>query len=59
MDESVDRELLRQLIGVIAWELDAQVGVNRSIEKMPPLVADTILDYFDVRLKPGRTPPSI
>jgi hypothetical protein len=51
--------MLRQLIGVIAWELDAQVGVNRPIEKMPPLVADTILDYFDVRLEPGRTPPSI
>ena len=58
MDKSVDREVVQQLIAVIAWELDAQAGVNRPIEKLPVLVADTILDYFDVRLKPGVTLPS-
>jgi hypothetical protein len=58
VDKSVDREVVQQLIAVIAWELDAQAGVNRPIEKLPVLVADTILDYFDVRLKPGVTLPS-
>jgi hypothetical protein len=50
VDESVDRDTFRQLVGVIAWELDAQTGVDRPIEKIPPLVADTILDYLDIRL---------
>jgi len=59
VSESVDREVLAYLVGVIAWELDAQAGVHRPIERMAPLVADAIVDYFDVRLKPGVTPPSI
>lgn len=46
-------------VGVIAWELGAQAGVNRPIQKTSPFVAGTILDYFDVRLKPGVTPLSI
>jgi hypothetical protein len=43
-------DLLRR---VIAWELEAQAGVQRRVEDMPPLIADTLLDYFDITLKPG------
>lgn len=48
-----------QLRRVIAWEVEAQVGVHRAIEAMPPLIADTLLDYFDVTLKPGVQPPDL
>lgn len=46
-------EVIDQLRRVIAWEVDAQVGVQRAVQDMPPLIADTLLDYFEVRLKPG------
>ena len=42
-----------QLRRVIAWEVAAQVGVQRPVEEMPPLIADTLRDYFDITLKPG------
>jgi hypothetical protein len=45
--------VFEQLRRVIAWEVEAQVGVERSLEKMPSLIADTVLDYFDVSLKAG------
>ncbi|MDQ1486665.1 MAG: hypothetical protein QOJ62_2358 [Actinomycetota bacterium] len=56
--ESVDHELVGLLAGVIAWELEAQNGVNRSPSQIPTLLADSILDYFEVRVKPRITPPS-
>jgi hypothetical protein len=46
-------EVSEQLRRVIAWEVEAQVGVERPVEQMPPLIADTLLDYFDVSLKAG------
>lgn len=46
-------EVFEQLRRVIAWEIDAQIGVERPVEQIPALVADTVLDFFDVRLKPG------
>ena len=58
MAESVDHELAGLLAGVIAWELEAQNGVNRSPSQIPILLAGSILDYFEVRVKPGVTPPS-
>lgn len=42
-----------QLRRVIFWEIQAQTGVQRPVEEMPQLIADTLLDYFDVSLKPG------
>jgi hypothetical protein len=48
----------QQLAQVIAWEMDAQVGVGRPVNKMPSLIADTLLDFFDIRAKPGVTLPS-
>lgn len=45
--------VFEQLRRVIAWELEAQVGVQRAIDEMPPLIADTVLDYFEVAIKPG------
>jgi hypothetical protein len=33
--------------------MDAQAGMQRAVEEMPPLIADTVLDYFDITLKPG------
>ncbi len=51
---SQDRtEVVEQLRRVIAWEVEAQCGVHRAVEDMPPLIADTLLDYFDVAIKPG------
>jgi hypothetical protein len=45
-------EVFEQLRRVIAWEVEAQVGVRRAVHDMPPFIADTLLDYFDVSLKP-------
>jgi hypothetical protein len=42
-----------QLRRVIAWGLSAQVAVHRSTSAIPPLIADSLLDYFDISLKPG------
>jgi hypothetical protein len=47
-----DRQrLAEELERVIAWEMDAQIGVQRKLEKMPGLIADSLLDYFDVSRK--------
>jgi hypothetical protein len=52
------RALAGQLARVIADEKDAQVGMHRDLDRMPALVADALLDYFDVQLKPGATTPA-
>lgn len=36
---------------MIAWEVEAQIGVERPVEQMPKFIADTLLDFFDVTLK--------
>ena len=46
-------EVFEQLRRVIAWEVAAQSGVARPTEEMSPLIADTVLDYFDVTLRDG------
>ncbi|MDC5699056.1 hypothetical protein OO014_17530 [Intrasporangium calvum] len=51
-DQSRD-EVFEQLRRVIAWEVEAQAGIGRPVVRMPPLIADTLLDYFDVSLKAG------
>jgi hypothetical protein len=33
--------------------MEAQAGVQRAVEEMPLLIADTLLEYFDISLKPG------
>jgi hypothetical protein len=53
MSDKTRTEVSEQLRRVIAWEVEAQVGVERPVEQMPPLIADTLLDYFDVSLKAG------
>ena len=39
-----DSEVARDLTAVIAEEIEAQLGVHRSVEAMPHLIADAILD---------------
>ena len=53
MTNAARGEVVDQLRRVIAWEIEAQTGVQRRFEDMPPLIADTLLDYFDITLKPG------
>jgi len=38
--------------------MDAQTGVGRSVNEMPPLIADTLLDFLDIHVNPGATLPS-
>ncbi len=45
MDKSA---IAHDLAAVIAEEIAAQLGVHRSTEDMPPLIADAILDAFQV-----------
>ncbi|MGA5305967.1 hypothetical protein ACPCHT_39185 [Nucisporomicrobium flavum] len=55
MDDVGDDEILQQLTAVIAWEMEAQAGIQRPLSEMPELIADSILDHFEVRLRPGVT----
>lgn len=54
---SDDDTVVKQLAAVIAWEMQAQAGVCRPFDEMPSLIADSLLDYFEVRLKPGTDVP--
>ena len=47
-----------QLARIIAWEMEAQMGVQRPLDQMPILIADSLLDYFDIRVKSDLTLPS-
>jgi hypothetical protein len=53
VSERARAEAFDQLRRVIAWEMEAQAGVQRAVEVMPLLIADTLLEYFDISLKPG------
>lgn len=53
MTDQARSEVFDQLRRVIEWEMRAQAGVERAVDAMPPLIADSLLDYFDVTLKPG------
>lgn len=48
-----DSTVARDLAAVIAEEIEAQLGVHRRIEDMPGLIADAILDAFQVRHRVG------
>ena len=37
---------------VIAWEIEAQAGVERPVEQWPLHIADAVLDHFEVSSKP-------
>jgi len=52
------RKTARDLAVVIADELSAQLGVRRDPDKIPLLIADAILDYFHVSLRPEAELPS-
>jgi hypothetical protein len=58
MDGTDRQALARQLAAVIAWEIEAQAGVQRPTSAWPMLIADSVLDYFEVQLLPGVTLPS-
>ncbi len=47
----VDPELFRQLTAVIEDELEAQAGMQRSTHNLSDLVADVLLDYFDIEVR--------
>jgi hypothetical protein len=34
-------------------EVEAQIAVERPIEDIPTHLADTLLDFFDITLRPG------
>lgn len=53
MNDEARAQLFQQLRRVIAWEIDAQVGVHRPVDQMATFIADTLLDFFDIRLLPG------
>ncbi len=53
VSEQTRADVFEQLRRVIAWEMEAQVGIGRPVEQMPALVADSLLDFFDVSLKAG------
>ncbi len=53
MSENEPARVLTQLVNVIARELEAQAGVQRDLADMPPLIADSLLDFFEIRPKPG------
>lgn len=53
MSERARRILVEQLTRVVAWELEAQLGVERAVEEIPGHIADTLLDHFDITPKPG------
>lgn len=57
VSDQTQREIFDQVRRVIAWEVEAQLGVQRPIEEMPGLIADSLLDFFDISLKPGAQPP--
>ncbi len=38
----------RELAAVIADEIEAQLGIHRPVDDLPPLIADAILDTFCV-----------
>lgn len=45
--------LVQKLAQVIAWEMHAQAGVERPPDRVPALIADSLLDYFDIEAKQG------
>jgi hypothetical protein len=54
-DPMDELNVARALAKVIAEEIDAQLGVHRRVEDMPPLIADAILDAFVVQIRDGVT----
>lgn len=52
-------QVAEQLRRVSTWELEAQADVKRSVDDMPPLIADTLLNDFDIKLEPGADAPGL
>jgi hypothetical protein len=53
MVEATRQQKFEQLVEVIGWEMDCQKGIGRAYDDLPVLIADTLLDFFDVCLLPG------
>jgi hypothetical protein len=51
MDDAMPR-LAKAVAGVIADELEFQQGMNRTQEQLAMLLADRLLDDFDIREHP-------
>jgi hypothetical protein len=47
------KTVAQNLTDVIAEEIEAQVSVLRPVDQMAPLIADAILDFFEVRTREG------
>lgn len=52
MDDQ-QKQIFGQLVAVITDEMNAQLGIGRSLEQIPVLIADALWDVFEVRLLPG------
>lgn len=52
-------ETAEQLRRVIAWEMAAQTEMQREVSDMPLLIADTLLDFFEVTLRPEVDLPAL
>lgn len=52
MDDGVRRSLASELAAVIADELAAQEGMGRTQEQLAVLLADRLLDGFDICPEP-------
>jgi hypothetical protein len=50
-------DLVSQLADVIAWEIHAQAGTRRPLDQVHLLIADSLLDFFEIQLKPGASVP--
>lgn len=53
MAEEEKIERLAQLRAVIAWALECQRPMRRTDDGLATLLADSIMDYFDIGLRPG------
>lgn len=53
----MDKQVLDALTRVIKWEMDAQIGLERPVDQIPNLIADSLLDYFDIKLIDGARLP--
>ncbi|MBL7494334.1 hypothetical protein I6A60_37920 [Frankia sp. AgB1.9] len=56
MSEEARQDVFDQLCRVVAGEIEAQVAVRRPVEAMAPLIADALLDVFDIMLRPPEPP---
>jgi hypothetical protein len=57
-DRSRPMKSINVAMAVIAWEIEAPTGVRRPLIKVSPLIADSLLDCFEIRLISGVSLPA-